>query len=565
MAEAGDFSDLSGAQLLDEVESLHAAQLRAEVEVLVAAGEFAGRHGEGSLDAVESQRPGRERLVCLGGEGTPVVAEFAPVVFGARLGLSSWAAKSLFADVVDLEFRLPNLWAALRAGQARVQHVRYLAKKTRELAPDAAAYVDLRLVGHCDGSVSWSRFESLVEAAVKAADVAAAFAREQAAARRRFARATRSTEEGMRGFYVRADFATIARIDATVAYLAEALVALGDERCADDRRVAAVLLMANPPQAMELLRAYAAHRAQRTDDPIDDMPPDPHDDEPDREPAENADGGPDEEPPGDAGSGADLTTPARFRPGDIEPGTSADFELDYAKLLPAVWLFVHLARHTGPSGDDTDQTAETGHSGATGAGALARVEGTGPVTREWVRRVLGRRCRFKVTPVLDPHGLAPVDGYEVPATHRAGQYALTPADVFPFGANTTREMQLDHTIEYDFTEDPQTGRPPPGQSRIGNYGPMIGFHHRVKTHGAWLVRQPFPGIYVWRDPYGAHYLVDPTCTRRIGVPPPGRPRSGRRAATRTRAGPAGRLRAALDDAAGTSLLEQRLRRLIDAA
>ena len=50
---------------------------------------------------------------------------------------------------------------------------------------------------------------------------------------------------------------------------------------------------------------------------------------------------------------------------------------------------------------------------------------------------------------------------------------------------------------------------------MGNYGPMTIAHHRIKTHGRWQVRQPFPGIYLWRDPHGAHYLVDHTGTRRI--------------------------------------------------
>jgi hypothetical protein len=553
MAETADFTDLSGAQLLDRVEVLHEAQRQAEVDILVAVGEFAAQHGEGSVDTVEAQRPGRERLVVLGGEGTPSVAEFAPVVFGARLGLSSWAARALFADVADLQFRLPNIWAALLAGEARVQHARYVARKTRELAPDAAGYVDLRLVPHCDGSVSWARFESLVEAAVKAADVAAAFAREQAAARRRFAKATRSTDEGMRGFYVRADFATIARIDATVAYLADALAALGDDRCEDDRRVTAVLLMANPPQAIELLRAYAAHRAQHTDEPLDGMTADPADDS-DEDPAEDLA----EHGPADREQG--LVRPRRFRPGLIPPATSADLDLDSSKLLPAVWLFVHLAKgHQHADGHATDNATDNGF--AADAGGLARVEGLGPVSTEWVRRVLGRNCRFKITPVLDPEGLDPVDGYEIPATHRAAQHALTPADVFPYGANTARSMQLDHTIAYDFTLDKHTGRPPPGQSRIGNYGPMTGFHHRVKTHGGWQVRQPFPGIYVWRDPYGAHYLVDPTGTRRIGVPrAPGRPPEWQRA------GPIQRFPAAAHGTATTdSPLERRLHQLTGAA
>ena len=42
-----------------------------------------------------------------------------------------------------------------------------------------------------------------------------------------------------------------------------------------------------------------------------------------------------------------------------------------------------------------------------------------------------------------------------------------------------------------------------GPSAIGNYGPMILLHHKIKTHGRWTVVQPLPGIYLWRDPLGA--------------------------------------------------------------
>ena len=64
----------------------------------------------------------------------------------------------------------------------------------------------------------------------------------------------------------------------------------------------------------------------------------------------------------------------------------------------------------------------------------------------------------------------------------------------------------------------------------GNYGPMTTTHHRIKTHGRWQVKQPYPGTYVWRDPHGAFYLVDHTGTRQLpGAPersdPPQPPRS----------------------------------------
>lgn len=45
---------------------------------------------------------------------------------------------------------------------------------------------------------------------------------------------------------------------------------------------------------------------------------------------------------------------------------------------------------------------------------------------------------------------------------------------------------------------------------------MTQFHHRVKTHGAHQVKQPFPGIFVWRDPRGRIYVVDHTSTRKLG-------------------------------------------------
>jgi hypothetical protein len=82
---------------------------------------------------------------------------------------------------------------------------------------------------------------------------------------------------------------------------------------------------------------------------------------------------------------------------------------------------------------------------------------------------------------------------------------MTPADIFPFASSLSRKKQVDHTVPHDQG----------GESGIGNYGPMTIPHHRIKTHGGWQVKQPFPGIYVFRDPLGAFYLVDHTGTRRL--------------------------------------------------
>ena len=88
---------------------------------------------------------------------------------------------------------------------------------------------------------------------------------------------------------------------------------------------------------------------------------------------------------------------------------------------------------------------------------------------------------------------------------------MTPADTFPHSPSTSRSHQVDHTETF-LHGAAAAGA---GQSRVGNYGPMTIRHHRIKTFGGWQVKQPFPGIYLWRDPFGAYYLVDHSGTRRL--------------------------------------------------
>ncbi|MEU4418845.1 hypothetical protein, partial [Nocardia salmonicida] len=230
--------EMSGTQLLDHVDLLARAQRQTELATLRAAAQFAVLHGAETLDPETSRLPGRERPVLYGGAGTPWVAEFAGAVFGARLGRSDYAGRSMIADALDLVHRLPRLWARVQADEVRCSYARLLARKTRELSAQEAGLVDAAVAESADGRVTWSRFEVLVEAAIKAADPVAAAAREAADAKKQFANATRSTENGMRGFYLRAHFAIIARLEATVTYIAEALGAMGDGRTLDERRVA---------------------------------------------------------------------------------------------------------------------------------------------------------------------------------------------------------------------------------------------------------------------------------------------------------------------------------------
>ena len=83
-------------------------------------------------------------------------------------------------------------------------------------------------------------------------------------------------------------------------------------------------------------------------------------------------------------------------------------------------------------------------------------------------------CTVKMQPVLDPAATAPIDGYEVSPRLRAAVRYRQVADVFPFGTCISPSMDLDHTQPYRSMDD--SG--PPGQTRLGNLGPMARSSHR---------------------------------------------------------------------------------------
>src|SRR5664279_1039132 len=205
--------------------------------------------------------PGGERTRRFGGEGTPLVWEFAVADLSVELEMSTGGARFLIQHALDTRHRLPRIWDRVCAGEVKVGYARHVAQATHHLTLEAAALVDAAVAESADGRISWSRFEVLVAAQIIAADPEAAAKREAEAAAAQFAKATRSGEHGMRGFYLRSTTAVIARFDATVAYLADALKALGDSDNEDVRRVKACLIMANPATAIEVLQAFANHRA----------------------------------------------------------------------------------------------------------------------------------------------------------------------------------------------------------------------------------------------------------------------------------------------------------------
>jgi hypothetical protein len=162
--------------------------------------------------------------------------------------------------------------------------------------------------------------------------------------------------------------------------------------------------------------------------------------------------------------------------------------IDPAQLAPTLVFYLHLTDHTLFTQDE----------------GVARFECVGPITRNHLLDLLGH-TNIVVNPVLLPLQHRAADSYEYTGNLREAVLALHPRDVYPYAVGATRHFDIDHTEGYH-----DTG--PPGQTSVGNAGPMSRHHHRIKTLGPISVKQPKLGTYVWRTPHRHYKMTNNTGT-----------------------------------------------------
>jgi hypothetical protein len=289
---------------------------------------------------------------------------------------------------------------------------------------------------------------------------------------------------------------------ATVNRIAEILRLQGDLDSADVRRSKAIGILAQPALALQLLwefrgEQHPAAEPQQPDEPIHNEHSAPYDQS--------------TAPPG--GDLLEIAADARPDPVEPEPAMSPDCGLtvqppgmDPRKLRPQVVSHIHLSEEALLSYHD--RKARFG-------GGVGRFEGVGLMTLGQVRRFLADTdCDVKVQPVIDLGDTPPVDGYEIPRRIREAMFLRMPASCFPYAAAAGR-LELDHTVAYK----PPVRGGPPGQTGVHSLGPLIRFEHGVKTHSRWQVRQPESGVWLWRSPHGAYYLVTNAGTHTLGDGP----------------------------------------------
>jgi hypothetical protein len=456
----------------------HAELVAAECRMLQLACAWADAH---YVDSGSGEyQPLIQRACAWGGEGTPEVSEYCAAELGALQGTGVMAARSLIADALDVRYRLPRLWGRVLTGGVRAWQVRKIAEQTRCLSWQACADVDHALSDFV-GMMPWPRFARILSATILEADPGLAAERVERARSRQDVFSFDS-EDGLKTVVAKAAAGDAVWFVATVNRIAEILAARGDTDSVGVRRARALGILAQPAEALRLLIAHQHDRSVQPSEPAEPEPAEP-DATSQGEPEESSEDEPEPEPDADADGHRSLSM-----------GVPPAFDARAAR--PRVVLHFHLS----------DAALRTGD-------ALVRPEDGGPLIVEQLVELLGRRgCQVRIQPVLDPTETAPVDGYEIPQRLRAAVRARQIADVFPFGTCISPSMDLDHTERYV----PTDYGGPPGQTRLGNLGPMARPGHRAETHGGWAKRQPEPGYFVHRSPNGYVYLVTNQGTLALG-------------------------------------------------
>jgi hypothetical protein len=473
-----------GAGTLTLVAQAHRTVLEQECRLVALAAHWADLHHPDSQAPAEKPLPGAEQSRQLGGEGTPEVLEFAAAELGAHTETSSGSARRLMADALDIRHRLPELWQLILTGAVPAWRARKVAQAARHLSRDSAMHVDAAVAPSIT-TLPWGRFETLLAAKIIEADPKAAEEQAKIWEAERFVRTGRTGQSGLKLLIAKANAGDVIWFMATINRIAEILRLQGHLDDVDVRRSKAIGILAQPALALQLLWDFrneqhpAAGQPQEPEQPIDNEPNPPYDqptttrtDDLLRQPIpESADRGLIIEPPG----------------------------VDVRKLRPHVTLHLHLSEET------------LRLAGLLGGG-VARLEGVGPLTLGQVRRFLSDTgCDVKLQPVIDTRDTPPVDSYEIPRRIREAMLLRMPASCFPYAAGTSH-LDLDHTKAFV----PKVRGGPPGQTGSHNLGPMIRFEHRIKTHGRWHVRQPEPGVWIWRSPNRNYYLVTNTGTQQLG-------------------------------------------------
>ncbi len=258
---------------------------------------------EGPDGGFERQRGNVLRTV--GGEGTPGVQDFCLGEIAMTRGTGVTATVNALADVLDLQHRLPNLWAVLRTGAAEVFIARRVAKLSRHL-PHADVWVVDVATAAIITLESGGRVLEVAEAKIIEANPGLHDDRVETERRRRYVGYGRRDELGLQTVIARIEAGDAQWIRATIERVVEIITPHHEGLSIDEIRAIAFGYLARPAELLQLLLEHT--------DPADAEQPDPE---------------------------AEPTAPNRALAFPVDL-LDALRRADLAKLAPRAVLYVHL-------------------------------------------------------------------------------------------------------------------------------------------------------------------------------------------------------------------------------
>lgn len=255
--------DLDAAATLAAAEVVLERRRLAEVEDLLLMCHWADLHADDPRRGPTGTRSwcGEDRLVEIGGDGTPLVRELCLPELAVARRVHTLSLRSALADALDLRHRLPRTWQVLLAGECEPWLARRVASQSRRLDRFQVRLVDDAVADAIAGE-SPARVLELAAAKVIEADPRGYAERLEAELRKRYVGCSRIDEHGLRNVIARVEAGPAEFVDDIVDRIAAALDERRDlvphlpaDAGRDELRAEAFGWLAHPERVIELLES----------------------------------------------------------------------------------------------------------------------------------------------------------------------------------------------------------------------------------------------------------------------------------------------------------------------
>ena len=246
-------SSLDASATLSLAEEVLRRRRRAELDDLLVAAHWAALHSTDPRYEGGTRVWAEDRLITIAGEGSPRLREFCIAELAMVRQVHPLTGQALIADALDLQHRLPLVWARVASLDAEAWVARKVASMSRAVPLAVVEVVD-RAVAAIIGTESPTRVLAVAQAKIIEADPAGAAEKAEAERRRRYVTLSQADEHGLRHVIARVTAGDAHWVDVMVDRVADVLVRDHPDLSRDELRSIAFGWLARPDDLLQLLQ-----------------------------------------------------------------------------------------------------------------------------------------------------------------------------------------------------------------------------------------------------------------------------------------------------------------------